>query len=102
MKFTVWKSPRQLGSTKNLAITAIYQCRFRFFAVALRIRSAPDNPFLLRRASVGLALPCSLPSRRLPKFDLVPFGIDDPGKFPVLGFIDFFEHLAAFFLQGRD
>jgi hypothetical protein len=38
-----------------------------------------------------------LADRRLPKFYLVSFWIDDPGKLPVLGIVDLLENVAAFF-----
>ena len=38
----------------------------------------------------------SLAFRRLPKFYLVSFWIDDPGKLPVLGIVDLLENVAAF------
>src|ERR1700752_1358487 len=41
-------------------------------------------------------------ARRFPQFDLVSLWIDYPGKFPVLGFVNLFEHFAAFFLQRLD
>src|SRR5712692_5967105 len=44
-------------------------------------------------------LPWSLAGRRLPKFYLVSFWIDDPGKLPVLGIVDLLENVAAFFAQ---
>src|SRR2546430_1288772 len=44
-------------------------------------------------------MPSSLAGRRLPKFYLVSFGIDDPGKLPVLGIVDLLENVAAFFAQ---
>src|SRR5205823_5267196 len=47
-------------------------------------------------------LPWSLAGRRLPKFYLVSFWIDDPGKLPVLGIVDLFENVAAFFAQDFD
>src|SRR5712691_7077344 len=47
-------------------------------------------------------MPWSLAGRRLPKFYLVSFWIDDPGKRPILGFVNLVEHIAAFFLQGLD
>ena len=40
--------------------------------------------------------------RRLPKFYLVSFWIDDPGKLPVLGIVDLLENVAAFFAQDFD
>ena len=40
--------------------------------------------------------------RRLPKFYLVAFWIDDPGKLPVLGIVDLLENVAAFFAQDFD
>ena len=42
-------------------------------------------------------LPWSLAGRRLPKFYLVAFWIDDPGKLPVLGIVNLLENVAAFF-----
>ena len=38
----------------------------------------------------------SLAGRRLPKFYLVSFWIDDPGKLPVLGIVDLLKNVAAF------
>src|SRR5436190_18667713 len=47
-------------------------------------------------------MPWSLAGRRLPKFYLVSFWIDDPGKLPVLGIVDLLENVAAFFAQDFD
>src|SRR5436189_5056926 len=47
-------------------------------------------------------MPWSLAGRRLPKFYLVSFWIDDPGKLPVLGIVDLLEYVAAFFAQDFD
>src|SRR5436190_17717827 len=47
-------------------------------------------------------MPGSLAGRRLPKFYLVSFWIDDPGKLPVLGIVDLVENVAAFFAQDFD
>src|SRR5438034_5932619 len=47
-------------------------------------------------------MPWSLAGRRLPKFYLVSFWIDDPGKLPVLGIVDLLENVAAFFTQDFD
>src|SRR5215475_3365645 len=44
----------------------------------------------------------SLTRRWLPQFDLVPFGIDDPGKLAVLGLIDLVEDVAALGFECRD
>src|SRR6185437_11941531 len=44
----------------------------------------------------------SLTGRRLPEFHLVSFRIDDPAKLSVLGVVDLFENIAAFFAQGAD
>src|SRR5207245_10636798 len=44
----------------------------------------------------------SLAGRRLPKFYLVSFWIDDPAKLPVLGIVDLLENIAAFFAQDFD
>jgi hypothetical protein len=43
-----------------------------------------------------------MPARRFPQLDLVSLWINYPGKFPVLGYVNLFEHLAAFFLQRLD
>ena len=40
--------------------------------------------------------------RRLAKFYLVSFCINDPGKLPVLGVVDLLENVAAFFAQDFD
>src|SRR2546430_9685598 len=47
-------------------------------------------------------MPSSLAGRRLPKFYLVSFRIDDPAKLPVLGIVDLLENVAAFFAQHFD
>ena len=48
------------------------------------------------------ALRWSLAGRRLPKFYLVSFRIDDPAKLPVIGIVDLLENVAAFFAQDFD
>ena len=47
-------------------------------------------------------LPWSFAGKRLPKFYLVSFWIDDPGELPILGIVDFLENVAAFFAQDLD
>src|SRR5881398_294086 len=47
-------------------------------------------------------MPSSLAGRWLPKFCLVSFWTDDPGKLPVLGVVDLLENVAAFFAQDFD
>src|SRR5215216_3919222 len=44
----------------------------------------------------------SLTGRRLPQFDLVSLGIDDPAKLAVLGVVDLVEDVAALRLERRD
>jgi hypothetical protein len=44
---------------------------------------------IIGRQAVAKVLPVSL-------------WIDDPGKLPILGFVNLLEHIAAFFLQGLD
>src|SRR5271166_2942487 len=39
---------------------------------------------------------------RLPQFDLVPFGIDDPSKLSILGVVNLLQYVAAFFAQSFD
>ena len=51
---------------------------------------------LIRKEMVQL----SLAGRRLPELHLVSFRIHDPGKLPILRFVDVPEHIAAFFLQS--
>jgi hypothetical protein len=58
---------------------------------AVRCNEGLGRRFVLSR------LPWSLPGGRLPKFYLVSFWIDDPGKFSVLGIVDLLENVAAFF-----
>jgi len=43
-----------------------------------------------------------LAGRRLPKFNLVSFWIDNPGKLPILGIVDLLENVAVFFAQDFD
>src|SRR5205823_3344852 len=47
-------------------------------------------------------MPSSLAGRRLPKFYLVSFWIDDVGKLPVFRIVDLLENVAAFFAQDSD
>ena len=54
----------------------------------------------------GLGRTCMLSSialllagRRLPKFYLVAFWIDDPSELPIFGIINLLENVAAFFAQ---
>src|ERR1035437_2148242 len=49
-----------------------------------------------------IRLPWSLAGKRLPKFYLVAFWIDDPAKLPVLGIVDLLENAAAFLAQDFD
>lgn len=51
---------------------------------------------LVNPAAFG-RLPWSLAGRRLPKFYLVSFWIDDPAKLSVLGIVDLLENVAPFF-----
>src|SRR3712207_1547826 len=60
----------------------------RLRPVSARVRSAPGQ-----RGRV----PLSLAGRRLPELYLVSFWIDDPGELPVLGIVDLFQNVAAFF-----
>lgn len=55
------------------------------------------NGFYRCRRFVLRPTPLVTGRRRLPKFDLVSFWIDDPGKLPVLGIVDLVENVAAFF-----
>ncbi len=46
--------------------------------------------------------PQLLPTRWLPQFNLVAFGIDHPGKDPVLRLVNLVEHIASFLFQHCD
>src|SRR6476646_831455 len=65
---------------------------FETHAVALYHDANHDGPRLI----------WSLAGKRLPKFYLVSFRIDDPCKLPIFGIVDLLENVATFFAQGFD
>ncbi len=60
-------------------------------------RYAEQSPKLKACRLRAGGLSRSLAGRRLPKFYLVSFGIDDPCKRAVFGIVDLVENVAAFF-----
>ena len=61
--------------------------------------SAAGSKSTLLAGGLRVQLARSLARRRLPQFDLVSVGIDDPAELSILRFVDLVEDFASLFLE---